>query len=141
MESSMATPCDASRTCRSLVLRLEKFPAAFRQDEGPFIQLFLSKLEVPLSRPSRQVKELPLDLNTIRSRRLALSLGTKVRSPHNSLGLGGCESAFRVSWTHCRYSFKYLPLPSYCCEQPLSHPLCSENSEVVTSIEFLLHLI
>ena len=68
MEASMTAPCDATRTSSSLVLRLEKFPAAFGPDEGPFIQLFLSKLEVPLSRPSRQVKELPLDLNTIRSR-------------------------------------------------------------------------
>jgi hypothetical protein len=68
MDASRAALCDAANISGSLVLRLEKFPAAFGQDEGPFIQLFLSKLEVPLSRPSRLVKELPLDLNTIRSK-------------------------------------------------------------------------
>jgi hypothetical protein len=59
-------PCLFRPTLRTpaavLFMRLEKFPAAFRTRRGHFIQLFLSKLEVPLSRPSRQVKELPLDL-------------------------------------------------------------------------------
>jgi hypothetical protein len=106
----MSVPCNATNTSGSLVLRLEKFPAAFRPDEGISSSCFFRNSRSLCRGPPVWSKNFPwTSILFVRSDSRYVQ-GQRYGFPTIACRLGGCESGLQVLLSHCTLSFIYFPI-------------------------------